>query len=173
MTDLYFKVLKSSPIMPIIARCKKQLVAHNKGVRAFITAAGFPKDRRAFGTNTHVIGIEGKTDRPGWRYDHRKGCSVPAKNTPAGKQIAARMKEIPPGVDWSRVSNEVFDHGLVIDAASGGLGFCSYHAVFGWNPKGVTCAMNASVKKAAKTWPKGLKELTGTQAEKLNGKADE
>lgn len=36
----------------------------------------------------------------------------------------------------------------------------------GWNEKGILVTMRSEVKKAAETWPKGLKEITGSEAEK-------
>ncbi len=171
MTDLYFKVAKSSPIMKVIERCKKELMAHSKGVRRFLTESGFDKKTLAWGTDTYVIGVTGKIDKPGWRYDRRQGCSVPAKLTPEGKAIEARRRAIPPSVDWRHVSEELFKHGFITGKSERGHGFCTRWAVFGWNKHGVICSMHSDVKKAATVWPKGLKEITGTQAMKYE--ADE
>lgn len=171
MTKLYFKVEKTSPVMAVIEEVKAKIDAHWKGRRAFMKECGFPTDQPSFGTEDYIIGVAGRIDKPGWRYDARKGCSVPARNTPEGKEIEKRRKAIPPGINWMGVSETVFEHGWV--SGREGQGSVTRWAGFCWSEKGVVITMHADVKKAAKKWPKGLKEITGSQADKLKPKKGE
>jgi hypothetical protein len=169
MSHLYFKVAKTSPVMEHLERWKKATRARNRFLRALRKEFGIPKDRNWYGYETSVSGIGGpKLDLPGWRW-HREGFNVPALNTPEGRAIKARMKDEPRVPSWRELSGEIFQHGLVMGANSNGRGLAIHYASFAWNKKGVVCCMAARVKKAAKVWPKGLTEITGSEAEKFNG----
>ncbi len=172
MTRLYYLVAKTSPVMAVIKDVKKRMEAHRKGRIAFMKACGFSKEQPSFGTEDYLMGVGGKVDKPGWRYDARKGCSVPALSTPEGKEIEKLRKAIPPGIDWMGLSRDVFKHGFVAGRGDNGQPVTRW-ASFGWSAKGVVITIHESVKKAAKEWPKGLKEITGTQVSKIIKIAEE
>ncbi len=169
--DLYFRVIPKSPVMAKIDECKERMAAHSKARIAFMKRHGFSKAARSYGYEWSMIGVAEKTDRPGWRWKAAERYSVPALKTPEGKAIKAELKALPPGVEWREVSDALFKHGFV--SSHNDRGMCTRWAVFAWNKNGVVCCMHADVKRAAKKWPEGLVEITGSEAAKLNGSTKE
>jgi hypothetical protein len=83
--------------------------------------------------------------------------------TPEGKKLGNAFRRLPQGSDDSAASTAIFEHGLSITKAPV-RGFLMHHAVFYDTKRGRVIALDPSVKRTAKHWPKGLSEITASKA---------
>jgi hypothetical protein len=143
--------------------------------------AGFDEDDTGPTRMSYRDTVQGFT-RPGrdataWRLF--EGVWVPNKGTKAGKALAKERAALPQAIDGMKWSSELFKHSMVMgreDGPRGGSsssGMLLRYAVSGCRKTGgklvAVIRMHTSVKKAAKHWPKGMVEITGSKAEKLVG----
>ncbi len=172
MTHLYFKVAPASPVMAHLKAWKRAANKRNKALNALRIKLVIPKQNEWWGSESYITGLGAPTvDLPGWRWDRKQGVNVPALLTPEGKALRKALDAIPAPKDWRQVSEDVFKHGFII-ARGGKTGTVSCWASFGWTTRGVIVAMRSEVKKAAKVWPKGLKEITGSECARIEGKPE-
>lgn len=168
MTKLYFKVLPDSPVMKHIDAWKDVMTKRNAALKKLRKELGIPKENEWYGWDHYIAGVGSpRLSLPGWRWDSKKGFNVPALLTPEGKAIKAKLKAIPCPKRWDAVSEEIFQHDWV------SVGMSMHWASFGWTKLGAVVQMHAAVKKAAKTWPDGLVEITGSEAAAIMAPVEE
>jgi hypothetical protein len=183
--SLYYRIEKSSPVMKTINEVLAAKRIHAKALNAFMRkhspkrTDGCTEGLMGDGHSVYGIKVERShkkkpylqwheyraiTDCPGWQYSMKQNFNVPNRKTAEGKVITADLRAIPAGTDWSKISGEVFGHGLVMDSAEG-RGFCLRYASFALDSKTKIAyvIMHPKVKKASKTWPKGLTEIKGSE----------
>jgi hypothetical protein len=132
--------------------------------------------RMSYSDNIHGFTRPG-SDATAWRLF--EGVWVPNKGTKAGKALAKERADLPQAVDGMKWSSTLFKHGMVMGREEGGRGpgMLLRYASSGCKIVGkgarqklvAVVRMHTSVKKAAKHWPKGMVEITGSKAEKLVG----
>lgn len=144
--------------------------------------AGYDGDagptRMSYGDTINGFTRPGR-DATAWRLF--EGVWVPNKATKAGKALVKERAALPQVPDRAVWSEKLFKHGLVMGRENSGprgsQGMCMRHATSGCRMRGTgkrrvfvaVIRMHSDVKKAAKRWPKGLVEITGSKAEKLVG----
>jgi hypothetical protein len=147
-------------------RLKQIKKTRERAFEAFCLANDIEPGHDGMGTVSRFEGVGNVPfSKPGWKWSKRHGTNVPNRQTPEGKEIAKQLKAIPPGINWHAESDTIFKHGLVMSAEGNSI-YLSY-AKWGWSLRGTVVVMSADVKQAAKTWPKGLREITLSVANKI------
>jgi hypothetical protein len=128
--------------------------------------------RMSYGDTVNGFTHPGR-DATAWR--EFEGIWVPNKGTKAGKALVKERAALPQAIDGMKWSSDLFKHGLIMGREEGsrGPGMLLRYACSGCSKKSgrfvVVIKMHTAVKKAAKHWPKGMVEITGSKAEKLVG----
>lgn len=164
---LTYRVIPDTEADAIVTRLKKIQRDRERAFAAFRLANDLPDDNcEAYGTHQEVAGFGlSPYAKPGWKWSKKFRTNVPDRKTPEGKEIAKQLKALPPGIDKRRESSEIFGHGLVMSSCRHGFGLS--FAQWGWSRKGAVVAMAPAVKAAAKKWPKGLREIPLSVANKI------
>jgi hypothetical protein len=168
MTILYFRVEPNSEASAIIDGMRAKKAERAKIVRKVHKELNLAKDQDLFGTDHLIMGVGPPMFEParlGWRWDRKRGINIPDRKTQEGREVVKLLGTIPSDIDTMHESQRIFEHKLVMGAEHGGI--CLRFASFGASKNGAVCRMHASVKKAAKKWPAGLTEITGTEAEQI------
>lgn len=166
MTTLYYMAKPGSEIHRQVVENEKVRKAAVRQFRGFVKAKGLPRkcEPAAF-LGGHLFGVL-YDDKPGspWRWGSRERCWLPRLNTKKGKALQQELGSIGPfGLHdfrekWSRAT---FKTGDVISGRVGRFAVCQHKGDV------VIVEMHSAVKRKARRWPSGLKEITGSRVEEL------
>jgi len=168
MTYHYYRIEPGTEASQHVARFRTAHAKRASAHRAAAKAMALPKGVDAMSTSHAMVGAGQTPFSPpieGWAWSKKWRCNVPDRKTPRGKELVKIMATVPAQTDWMRESKEIFGHGMLCGAEGGGL--CIRFASFAWSHRGAVCYMHSAVKKAVKTWPKGMVEITASEAEEI------